>query len=326
MIKIRRILFIRTDRLGDVLMNLPAVHLLRQTYPKCWLTWMVDRSVAGILKGHPDIDEVLEIDGAELERSAAYRRGLLRQIRSAKFDLAIASNPHKFFHWMLFSAGIRLRVGWRRKWGFLLNRSLPDNKAAQLQHEIDSNLRLAGLVSSKKWDGSWGPLADEETVRRIDSRLAKEIPKDKMVVAIHPGTSNPAKRWDGEKFLEICQRLARGGRYAPVLIGGSEETAISREVVRRCEEPVTDWTGVLSLKELAAFLGLSRVKTLVSCDSGPVHVAWIQGKPVVALFAKNIRGSDPLRWGPRSPGSIAIHKNIQDITADEVYAALCGVL
>ena len=124
MIKIRRILFIRTDRLGDVLMNLPAVHLLRQTYPKCWLTWMVDRSVAGILKGHPDIDEVLEIDGAELERSAAYRRGLLRQIRSAKFDLAIASNPHKFFHWMLFSAGIRLRVGWRRKWGFLLNRSL----------------------------------------------------------------------------------------------------------------------------------------------------------------------------------------------------------
>lgn len=323
---IHKILFIRTDRMGDVLMNLPAVRLLRQTYPKCWLTWMVDRSVAGLLKGHPDADEILEVDGAQLLQSALYRRRLMRQVRDARFDLAVASNSHKFFHWMMFRVGIRIRVGWRRKWGILLNRALPDDKATRTRHEVDSNLQLVGLVSSKKWDGAWGFAPDKEVLQKMGSRLAKEIPGGKEIIAVHAGTSDPAKRWGAGKFAQICRKLLQEGRYTPVLIGGSEEEAISREVTRECQEPVVDWTGALSLRELAAFLGSERVRTLVSSDSGPVHVAWIQQKPVVALFAKNAPGSDPLRWGPRSAGSVAIHKNIQDISADEVYSALMGVL
>jgi ADP-heptose:LPS heptosyltransferase len=53
-----------------------------------------------------------------------------------------------------------------------------------------------------------------------------------------------------------------------------------------------------------------------------VHVAWLHGTPVVALYAKNKPGSDPVRWGPRSAKSAVIHKPISEISPDEVMGAL----
>src|ERR1041385_7693586 len=90
---IRRILYVRTDRIGDVLMNLPAIRLLRQTYPKAWITLMLDRSVSDLLNGHPDIDEVWPVSAGEIKKSFRCRVLLTQKIKQAGFDLGIASNP-----------------------------------------------------------------------------------------------------------------------------------------------------------------------------------------------------------------------------------------
>ena len=65
--EIHRILFVRTDRIGDVLMNIPAIHLLRQTFPKSWITALIDESVRDLLRGHPDVDELLAVDAARMK-------------------------------------------------------------------------------------------------------------------------------------------------------------------------------------------------------------------------------------------------------------------
>lgn len=314
-----RILFIRSDRIGDVLMNLPAVHRLRQNYPKAWLAWMVDRSVAPLLRGHPDVDEILEIDPVKLKEDASYRKQLVGRVRRIRFDLGIASNPSKFFHWMMFAGLVRHRAGWRRKWGFLLNRSPGDRKKGR--HEIDSNLELVGTVAPKPWDGTWHLPVDEAASAAIRKRLNQEFGPDAPVIAIHAGTSDPAKRWPLERFAAVCSGLLRSG-HRVLLIGGSEEEAFSRELASRLPEGFRDWTGALDLQELSALFHSSRVRTLLSSDSGPVHIAWLHRKPVVALYAKNTPGSDPARWGPRSRGSVAIHKDMRDISAGEVLAAL----
>lgn len=320
-----RILFIRTDRMGDVLMNLAAIRRIRQNFPKVWLSWMVDRSVAPLLRNHPDVDELIETDALALAEEGSYRRALTERVRRARFDIGIASNASKFLHWMLFSARIPVRAGWRRKWGFLLNRSLPDRKASAARHEIDSNLDLAGLIAPQPWDGSWHLPVDERAYAAVEKRLSKELgDAQSPVVAVHAGTSDPAKRWPLERFAEVCAGLARRTRV--VLIGGSEEEAESRRLASRLPEGVLDWTGAIDLQELSAFLRSPRVKTLLSVDSGPVHVAWLHGKPVVVLFAQNAPGSDPRRWGPRSAGSITLHKPIGAITAAEVSEALEKVL
>lgn len=315
---IHRILFIRTDRMGDVLMNLPALRVLRQTYPKAWLTLLVDTSVAGLFRSHPDLDELIAVDATALAQSFKKKWVLAHEIQKARFDLAVVSNADKFFHGLVFFSRIPVRVGWRRKCAFFLNRTLPDTKSSALRHEIDSNLDLIGLVSEKKWDGTICLAENEasaEKIRELLSRTKTALP----IVAIHVGSSNVQKRWPQERFAEFCARLQNSKRCELILIGGLEEVPISQAISKKLPEPALDCTGCLSLEELVAFFKHPRVKTLISSDSGPVHVAWMSGKPVLSFYAKNVAGSDPARWAPRDNKSEVIFKPMSDISVEEVW-------
>ena len=316
--EIRRILFIRTDRMGDLLMNLPALRVLRQAHPKAWIALLADCPVSDFFKNHPDLDEVIAIEAAGVLQNRRKRWELVRKIRAIHFDLAVASNSSKFFHGLLFLSGIPIRVGWRRKWSFLLNRSLPDTKDKAIRHEIDSNLDLIGLISDKKWDGGFTLPEDEKSTEKICALLAgcdATLP----VVVVHPGTSNPKKRWPAEHFIELCERLLSTDQCRVVLIGGEEEADLSQKIVKQLSKPALDLTGRLTLKELAAFFKQPQVKTLVSSDSGPVHVAWMSGKPVVVFYAMNVDGCHPARWGPRDGKSEVIFKPMNEINVDEVW-------
>lgn len=323
--EIQRILFIRTDRMGDVLMNLPAIRLLRQTFPKAWLTLLVDVSVAGLLKGHPDVDELMTLDAARFKRDLLYRWCMVRQFKHASFDLAVISNPDKWLHAAVFAAGITHRVGYARKWGFLLTKKMPDRKASARRHEIDMNLELASLASDRTWDGRLELPVDDMARRDVRALFLRDLPGDGPVVALHAGTSNPKKRWDEACFVEICRRLKIEG-FGVVLIGGPEEKEVSARIAAASGTAPADWTGTFSLAGLAAFFAEPRVRALVSADSGPVHVAWISGVPVTALYARDVEGSDPARWGPRDKKSVVIHKPMAEITVDEVHSALKKVL
>ncbi len=318
--EISRILFIRTDRIGDVLMNLPAIRLLRQTFPKAWITLLLDKSVADLLKNHPDLDEVLEVDAAGLKKDWKARRQLTGKVKHARFDLAVVSNPDKFLHSLTFFARIPRRIGYDRKWGFFLNKKMADCKDNAARHEIDLNLELVSLASDKAWDGELRLPIDEKAAGRMKDLLERNWPKDAEIIAIHPGTSNPQKRWPMERFVELGKMIV--GAYCIAVIGGEEEKGLGEYLAK--EIGGVDFTGQLSLKELTALLG--RCQALVSSDSGPVHVAWMSGTPVVALYAKNVPGSNPARWGPRDGKSEVIYKPLSEIRTEEVYGALKKIL
>jgi ADP-heptose:LPS heptosyltransferase len=76
-------------------MNLPALRLLRQAFPKGWITLMAEKSVADILQSHSDLDEVLPVDSKRLETDGRYRKRLFADIRQARFDAGIAANASK---------------------------------------------------------------------------------------------------------------------------------------------------------------------------------------------------------------------------------------
>ena len=311
--------------MGDVLMNLPAVRLLRQTYPKAWITFLADDGVAGLLKGHEDIDEVLAVDTARIKNSPSDFFSLAVKLKKIDFDLCLISNPDKSLHALSFFAGIPCRVGHDRKCGFFLNKKLRKNSLSSV-HEIEKNLSLARLVSEKSWDGRWSLPLDPQAVKNADDLLSRHFPKNGPLIAVHAGTSNPEKRWPVEHFAELCGKIGGMEKYSVVLVGGEEEKEISAKVARLSQSRPVDFTGALTLRELAAFFNNPRVKLLVSADSGPVHVAWIQKTPVVALYAKNCPGSDPARWGPLGPGHEVIHKNINEISVDEVYEKVRKIL
>ncbi len=322
---IERILFVRTDRIGDVLLNLPAVRVLRQTFPKSWITLLLDRSLRGLLDGHPDVDEVMYVDAVALKQSSRARGELRRKMQSASFDLAILSNPDKWMHFLTFRAGISRRVGYGRKWGFFLTRRMVDQKAYSGRHEIESNLELVGLVSDKVWDGKLFLPVNDKALSRVEAFLG-QVQKNGEAVILHPGTSDPAKRWAPERFAEVSDFLQKNKGLFTILIGGLEEASTAEAVIKNLKIPSINWTGSLNLAELAALLSHPRTKLLISSDSGPVHIAWIQGTPVVALYSKDSSGSDPKRWGPRHPKSEVVHKPMVLISSSEVCELAVKVL
>jgi ADP-heptose:LPS heptosyltransferase len=321
---VRRILFVRTDRIGDALMNLPAIRSLRLAYPKAWITLLAGPAASELLRGHPDLDEVMTLAEADAGTFAGRVR-LWRRLRAARFDLAVVSNPSKLFHFLVWAAGIPVRAGHDRKGPLFLNRRLPAREALLGLHEIERNLKLAECAAGKPWDGEIVLPADEAAARRIDERLASVLERFPSVIAVHPGTSHPKKRWPSERFGALCQRIHRELGRGVVLIGGAEE-ADAAAAIRAAAPETVDWTGQTSLRELTAFFAHRRVSALVSSDSGPVHVAWISKTPVVALYAMDLAGSDPLRWGPRDGVSESIHKAMEAITVDEVMASLRRLL
>src|SRR5215212_1571013 len=91
----RRILLIKPSAIGDVVHTLPILALLRKRWPQAHIAWLLTPGCAGLLEGHPMLDEVLVFDRRAFGRgwrdaaSALGLVGFLRDLRKRHFDLVI---------------------------------------------------------------------------------------------------------------------------------------------------------------------------------------------------------------------------------------------
>lgn len=316
------ILVVRTDRLGETLLNLPVLSTLKGAFPQARVIWLVNEALVELLREAPGVDDVVGYPSQPPGSpwwQAAWR--LARRLHRERFDLAVLSNPKKEFHVACWLAGIPQRVGYDRKWGRLLTSRIPDRKALGEQHEIEYNLELLKVLGIEIRAPVLQLPVREDAELSISQLLDfMMVMKTDQLVAIHPWTSNLRKQWPSERFRALVQRLAELSGVRPVVVGSKEDQARCSEVMRGEEGKVLNVVGRLSLRELAAFL--RRVRVLVSNDSGPMHLAAAVGTPVVALFGTDEPGSHPTRWGPWGAGHTVIHKPLAEITVEEVLGAL----
>jgi len=203
--KIKNILAIRNDRFGEFLLNIPAMRALKERYPQARLSLAVNQGVCELAGAVECVDEAVAWD--EIKKN----------LKKHKFDLCVILNPTKEAHWACFRAGIPVRVGYDRKWGFLLTHKLKDTKHQGIRHEVDYNLELVDLIGAKTLD---------KTIRiKVNDNLFKEFIGQK-VVAIHPFTSDPVKQWPVERFMELARRAAREMEAKVVIVGRAEDQNI----------------------------------------------------------------------------------------------------
>ncbi|MFD0822985.1 glycosyltransferase family 9 protein, partial [Micromonospora zhanjiangensis] len=124
--------------------------------------------------------------------------------------------------------------------------------------------------------------------------------------ALHPGASDPRRRWPAERFAEVADRLVADG-YDVYVTGAPDERPLADRVVEAARLPVRSLAGELSLSGLVGFLAGCAV--LVSNDTGPVHVAAAVGTPTVGIFwvGNLINCATPLRARHRPIGSWTVN-------------------
>ncbi len=308
-----RILLIRPDHLGDLIMTTPVFHALKQEAPNAHISVMVGPWSSEVIERHPDIDRVLICPFPGFQRAAqkALAPYILlfktaKQLQREHFDVGINLRPD--FWWgavLLYLARIPRRVGYALEPGkpFLTHALLFQSP----QHSTISNLYLASAaLQSIGYPSLYEPYTPEHYPLHFiptpaeqqwaSTRLSnKGIDIHSTLVVIHPGSGAAVKLWRTEGWATCADALTKSLTMStPVrimLTGSKNERPMLEEIARNMQSSavlVTDATiGQLAALQAKALL-------VLSVDSGPLHLAVSQGAPTIQLFGP----TDPHIFGP----------------------------
>jgi len=317
----RKILIVRLDRIGDVVLSTPAIKAVREAYPDSHIAFMVRPYCRDVVEGNPYLNEVIIYDKEGKEKPLAGNLNFIRMLREKKFDLAIILHPTVRTHLVAALAGIPERAGYDRKWGFLLTKRLPHTKQFGLKHEIDYTLDILRHLGIEAKDRTLYMPVDRQSERKAEEIFAESGIKEKeRVIAVNPSASCPSKRWPPERFAEVADRLAERYGARTVIISDSKDKAFSGRAASAMSHGCLDLSGRTTVADVASVL--RRAKLFISNDSGPVHIACAVGTPVVAIFGRSDKGLSPKRWGPVGKRDIVLHK---DVGCEKCLAHNCKI-
>ena len=279
---VERIAVLRANALGDLVVALPALEALRAAYPDARITLLGREHHRALLVDRPSpVDTVVALpDGAvgdEAETEPGLdREALLRDLARPGYDLAIqlhggGRNSNGF----LLALGARVTAGSRTPDAPQLDRWIPYE---HYQWEVARYLEVVGLVGG-------APVAIEPRlpVTATDrTALAAALPvlgSDPYVV-VHPGATDPRRRWPVASFAGIGDALRSTGRRL-VVTGTPAEAAILDDLLARLPSD-TIRADRLPLRALLALL--AGADLVVSNDTGPLHLAVAADTPTVGLF------------------------------------------
>jgi len=319
-----RILVVRLDRVGDLVLSLPAVQAVRRRHPNAWIAMMTRPYTRALVEGHPLVDETIpylyEKGGRHCGALGSLR--MIREIRKRRFDAALILHPSNRSMLVPFFAGVPLRVGFKSGPWWALTRAVADCRHEGSRHEADLTLDVARAYLDDPGvpvEMPEIPVSREEELRAW-RKVEGAIYSDERIVALHPGASCPSKRWPLDRFAELGRRIAAETPYRVAIVGGREDAASGHELAAAIGPRAADLTGRFDLKELAAFL--RRTEALVSNDSGPVHVAAAVGTPTVAIFGRVRAGLSSSRWAPLGDRNEVVRK---DVGCVECLAHRCPI-
>lgn len=286
---IRKILVVRLDTIGDVLLSEPAIAALRQRFPHARIGLVVNERGREVLSGNPNIDSFMLYDapwhaawrGQRVDRKRAFFElwRVIRQLRREHYDLAFELRGD--FRDIVFTAatGARIKVGsgWRGG-GFLLDYDLPFDEE---EHRVDFALRMVAATGAKA-----EPTAPKIYITDAERASASQkLPNDVCLIAFHLGAGFPSKCLPIEKFAQVANGLGdqtKGVERQIVVIGGPEDRSLVEDFKRRTHREPLDLVGKLSIRETAGVL--EHCQLFIGNDSGPMHLAAAVGTPTVAFF------------------------------------------
>ncbi|MGB9738742.1 MAG: glycosyltransferase family 9 protein [Chloroflexus aggregans] len=300
----QRILIIKPDHLGDLLLATPALAALRTALPTAHLTALVGPWAAPMWQRLPELDALVTLPFPGFDRTVAKPSRLtpylllLREalrLRRQRFDAALIMRDD---HW--WGAALALLTGIPRRIGFahplcrpLLSEALDyhprqhvtqqalDLVAALTGHRPPpAPLRFSPTPAAREWAAIW---------------YQTHVAPNEQLIIIHPGTGGPTKHWLHSYWIALIQSLRRPRRRF-LLTGSPAEHAALAALATELPD-VLMLSVEMTIDRLAALFVYAEL--VIGVDSGPLHIAVSQGVPTIHLFGP----SDPLRFGPWGDGS-----------------------
>lgn len=298
---IQRILIVRTDRLGDVILTLPMLPYLRERYPSAHIAMLLSTYTGKIVSGNPFVDELIWYDDAGVDIPIGVMR---RTLSAGKFDAVIVVHPTLRLAWLMASAGIPIRIGTGyRYYSWLFNKRVYVHRKDARKHELEYNLDLLWKLDCAIPGGpitpDFGIDIPQEAAARVQSLLGAAAPGGaSRLVVIHPSSGGSAREWPLRHFEQLIAMLGRDRTLTLCITGDSRDADRAERLVRASEGRAFSLAGKVNLKELAALV--RRARLVIGNSTGPLHLAAALGTPVIGLYPQ-LTAMSPRRWGPYTP-------------------------
>ncbi|MFA4858977.1 MAG: glycosyltransferase family 9 protein [Candidatus Margulisiibacteriota bacterium] len=278
--KIKKILLIRPEMIGDYVIITPAIALLKQAFPWAIIAIFIKPFTRALAQLNTEIDEIITDP---------------KQIKTGNYDLSIDFYGEPKYALLALRAGIKYRVGDASRLFSSLFYNLKvfinwkDFTKHYLEHYCEL-LRPLGI------DISAPHLHLQPNAAAIEE-LAKIIPDgafSRPVVGLHIGTGGSNRAWTAENFAKTADLILSQGIAQVILLGGEKETAKAQQILALCHIQPINLVNKLTLPQLVALI--SKLNVYVGTDTGPLHMAAAIKVPVAALMVTKF--VKPTQWGP----------------------------
>lgn len=320
----RRILAVRLDGMGDLLMTTPALRGLKQAAAGREIIVLTSPAGAAAARLVPEIDEVIEYEAPWMKASQGddplADSALIETLRAKSFDAAVIFTLHSQSSLpaalVCYFAGIPLRLARSREnpYHLLSDWVKEDELTGATRHDVRRQLDLVARTDA-------GP-RDERLSLAVPARSAEwaaAVTEDLQLSAtgqpwavIHPGASATSRRYPPEFFAAAARELASNHGWRFLVTGSDAESELKSEVTAAIGPSATS----VDTASLADFAGLiARAPLLITNNTGPVHVAAAVGTPVVDIYA--------LTNPQHTPWQVPHRTLSHDVPCRDCYRSVC---
>lgn len=304
--KKKRILIVRPDRIGDVVLSTPIPREIKKNYPDSFIAVMVRRYTRDIYLNNPYVDRILIIDDLPEEGWKSFWTKC-RELRKFKFSHSLLLLPTARINYLLFCAGIKFRVGvgHRLFQTITFTRSVHRNKYIPLRHEADYCMDLARKIGVMSNNIDTEIHLTEEEKGKVKGIRTELLGDKKYLVGIHSTSGKSAPNWKPETYKDLILEL---GKNPDVQIVVTDN--IIPDELKNIEGVLYPNIGLILRESILIF---SSIDLLLSASTGPMHLCGALKVKTVSLFCP-LTACSPGLWKPQG-------NNSKELLPEENYCA-----
>jgi lipopolysaccharide heptosyltransferase II len=289
----KKVLCIRPDNMGDLLMSSPAIRAIKETF-QCQITLLTSSMAANIAAYIDEIDEIITYDLPwvklnSLDNSESFFQ-LIETLKEKQFDAAViftvySQNPLPSAM-VAYLAGIPRRLAYCRENPYdLLTNWVPEKEPYEfVVHQVRRDLALVKTIGAGTDKEDIVLRYPEQTWSKAKEKLQSAgLDITRPYILMHAGVSEKKREFSLQKWIETGKRLVRELNQQLILTGSKSEKSLTDSLKDKIGKGAFSMAGLLSLEEFISLV--AHAPMIISVNTGPIHIAAGTGTPVIVLYA-----------------------------------------
>ena len=283
----KRILIVRPDRIGDVVLSTPIPREIKKTYPSSFVAVLLRKYTQDIYLNNPYVDKIILID----DDSGKSFWEKVKEIKKYKFTHSLLLLPTERLNYLLFFAGIPYRIGVGHKFYQFITftRYVDRKKYIPLRHEADYCMDLARKIGVETKNLDTEIYLTDEEGRKVNLTREELLKGKKYLIGIHTTSGNSSPNWTVEEYRNLILKLTSLKDISIALTDN-----IIPDQLKKIED-VSYPNENKSLRE--SILNFASLDLLISASTGPMHIAATLKVKTLSMFCP-LTACSPKLWGP----------------------------